>query len=273
MPSAIDLAERVHAVAVRLESTDLRPGPAVDDLFSELVSLTGGIRPSQAEEVLRILGPRVDTIRRLCAAGESELEMAWSLRIAESSDPWQELLAFPYTKNYRDLVALELAALAGVGVVPRSVAMLGSGPLPLTGVVMAHDHDLEVQLVDRDDECLSRGAALVDALNLPRASSVRADVLEDDLDLSGFDVVVFAALVGSDGLEKRAALSRVARSMRPGTHLLVRSAVGLRELLYPPASVYGVPGLTMLVELHPHHDVVNSVLVARRDDVATDAGR
>jgi hypothetical protein len=51
--------------------------------------------------------------------------------------------------------------------------------------------------------------------------------------LRSFDVVCLAALVGMDVPEKRGILISVSARMREGALLCVRSAVGLRSLLYP----------------------------------------
>ena len=265
MISAHALTARIHSAADTLEASDLRPGPAVDAAFTELVSLSLGPREADASAVLSLLGARVDSIRDLCAAGETELESVWSDRICLAADPWAELALFPYLANYRDLVSLELGVLHALGVRPRSAVMLGSGPLPLTGLVMAAYHGLDVVLVDRDTDCLRRGRAVADALGITGIHHVLADA-QDELpaEVSEVDLVLQAALVGAHGPAKRAVVQGLAAAMRPGTHLLVRSAAGLRELLYPPVSLVGLPEFTMLVEVHPHHEVVNSVLVARR---------
>lgn len=263
-----NLADRIDTVADVLAATDLRPGPVVDSAFSELVNLALECREPVAGEVLTLLGPRVESIRRLCAAGESELENAWADRIVDATDPVSELERFPYLGNYRDLVALEVGALHGLGVRPRTGVMLGSGPLPLTGLLMAAEHGMEVTLVDRDEECLERGERLVRALGVAGVTSVLADVeVGLPAEVAAADLVLQAALVGADDAAKGGVLAGLAAAMRPGAHLVVRSATALRELLYAPAVVHGVPGLTMLLEIHPHHDVVNSFLVARRDEL------
>jgi len=51
--------------------------------------------------------------------------------------------------------------------------------------------------------------------------------------LEDTDVVYLAALVGSTQLEKEKLLVGVASRMKAGSLLLVRSAHGLRTLLYP----------------------------------------
>lgn len=266
MISSREIAARIDDVAGTLALTDLRPGPVVDRAFQELVSLSLSAREPAAGEVLSALGARVETVRHLCAAGESELESAWADRVAAAADPTTELERFPYLRNYRDLVALELGVLGGLGVRPRTAVMLGSGPLPLTGLLMAAEHGLEVVLVDRDALCLERGERLARSLGVQGVSSVLADVETDlPVEVEQADLVLQAALVGSDDAAKRRVLVRLAGTMRPGAHLVARSAAGLRELLYAPATLHDVPGLTMLLEVHPHHDVVNSVLVARCD--------
>ena len=52
---------------------------------------------------------------------------------------------------------------------------------------------------------------------------------------------------------------------RPGTLLLVRSARGLRTLLYPEVDVNRLGGWRPLAVVHPFTEVVNSVIVAERN--------
>lgn len=267
MPSSpVAVAERVCELVARLESTDLQPSAVVNAAFEELVGLTMGCRGAAAEDVLRLLGPRAEEVRRLCADGESALEAYWSRRITAAECAWSQLERFPYTDHYRQLVALEIAAVRAVGGATSRAVLVGAGPLPLTGVILASEYGAEVVLVDRDRASLQQGEAVADALGLSeRVSSVCADVETEQLDLCRTDLVVHAALVGQDGLAKRNALGRIRDTMQAGAHLVVRSAVGLRVLLYPPAVMHDVDGLALLLEMHPHHEVLNSVLVARRE--------
>jgi nicotianamine synthase len=85
--------------------------------------------------------------------------------------------------------------------------------------------------------------------------------------LAGCDVVVVAALVGHTRGQKRAVLRTVGRALDPGAYLVVRSAHGLRSLLYAVVELGDVAeaaGCVPQVLVHPLGDVVNSVLVARR---------
>jgi hypothetical protein len=88
-----------------------------------------------------------------------------------------------------------------------------------------------------------------------------ADVL--DVDLAGYDVVVLAALVGSTAAEKSAMLLRLSGMLDPGTLVLVRSARGMRTLLYPEVDPAEMPGFEVLDVVHPGDDIINSAIVAR----------
>jgi hypothetical protein len=54
----------------------------------------------------------------------------------------------------------------------------------------------------------------------------------EECDLAGFDVVYLAALVGTEQGEKEQLLADVEAKMREGSILVVRSARGLRKVLY-----------------------------------------
>lgn len=243
---------------------DLRAGPEVDRLFDRLVRL---VLTAPAETVPAVLGhveiqrlaPR---LRALCARAEGELEQAWADRIVAAPSPRDELARFPYFGNYRQLSRMEIGILASA--LPRrvrSVAFVGSGPLPLSSLYLAGDLDVHVDSLDRDPVALAAGARVAAALGYDALCFREADVL--DADLTGYDVVVVAALVGETADAKRRILGRLALTMRPGALLLVRSARGLRTLLYPPVEPAALDGFETLAEVHPVNDVINSAILAR----------
>lgn len=238
-------------------------------MFGRLVELCTSAGDGTARDVLarRESTELVRSLREVSSRGETQLEQHWAKEVASAEDAWAALHRFPYLDNYRDLVRVELAALTAIGApAPPSVAVLGAGPLPLTGLVLAHDHGARVINVDCDAQACAMGAEVTSALSLSHlVRTVHADAADAGFhaEVAGADLVVLAALVGEDNAGKRAVLEALARTLHPQTTLLVRSAHSMRTALYPQISADELHGFRPLLEVHPWNDVVNSVLVAR----------
>jgi len=260
---------------------ELAPSPTVNRLFGRLVQICTRHDPAAAHRVLtderiRRIAPQ---LRSLCADGESELEKAWAARVLVAPDPSAELARFPYVGNYQELIRLELHALAGagheVGAV-RRICFVGGGPLPLTALQLHRATSAAITIVDRDSDAIELAAQVVHRLGRPTANGgpgpfalVRADAQTGEglaSAVQGCDVVMLAALVGLDREGKRRAIAHLAEVLAPGVRVVMRSAEGLRTLLYPMTEVCDVrdAGLQPELLVHPLGEVVNSVLVARR---------
>lgn len=260
----VTTARTLCDVADRLtEQSSLRPGPEVDALFGRLVATVVGTPHHHASEVLSYAGvrDRMPRLRDLSARGEGELERFWTDRICDSADPAEELARFPYLDNYRRLVQMELGVLAAALHRPlTSVAIVGSGPLPLSAYFLAGP-GVTVEGFDNDAQAVAASRRIIEATGV---DGVRVHHVDGaDADLSGHQVVVLAALVGSTPHEKARILARIRASMAPGAILLARSARGLRTLLYPPLATSALEGWELLNVIHPVNDIINSVVVAR----------
>jgi nicotianamine synthase len=154
------------------------------------------------------------------------------------------LLTFPYHSNYTDLVRMELNALASVkpDFIPRSFAILGSGPLPLTSLCICHQlnssHDninITCHNVDKNAMAISSSTNLCRILGLAESEMCFqcADADSVDVDLRAFDVVYLAAMVGHSSRHKHSMLADMVKRMRPGGLVVLRSTHSLRRLLYP----------------------------------------
>jgi hypothetical protein len=264
-PATVELRHLYERLA---EAPSLVPGAEVDGAFGRLVELVLALGGAEAAAVLA--DPTVQAIRprlqRLCAAGETELERAWATRITTSRCPTRELERFPYVENYRLLTRLEWSVVTGVGPCgwrPRRVAFVGSGPLPLSSVLLARDHGAVVDSFDRDRRAVRQARDLLDALALPGVRVLEADALRCP-DLRPYDVVMVAALVGDTPSAKRAALGQVQARMRPGALLAARSAHAARSLLYPVLDLDALADFELLSVVHPLNQVINSIVVARK---------
>jgi len=269
-----DRIVRLHERLSRLAS--LAPAPEVNALFQELVQVCvnaddRAAPPVVADTRIRRLRPN---LLSLCSQGESLLELTWAHRVLEAADPRAELGRFTYLENYQRLSRLELHALAGAGHVPRPggrVCFLGGGPLPLSALLMHRELSAVVDVVDNEPQAADLARRLLGRLAPgPGLRVTQADAMSAaDMAqlLAGCDVVVVAALVGHTRMQKRAVLHAVGRALDPGAYLVLRSAHGLRSLLYPvvePGDVTEAAGCVPQMLVHPLSDVLNSVLVARR---------
>ncbi|KAG0169260.1 putative 26S proteasome regulatory subunit [Apophysomyces sp. BC1034] len=252
--------------------TSLKPNSHVNALFTRLVQLCV-LQYGQdvTNRVLRhpsiqaLTGP----LRAICSSGEYLLEWHWAEKLVSLCNEGvvDPLPQFVYYNNYVGLSRLELHALEGVGATLTRVVFLGSGPLPLSSILMAQQCSKirHIDNIDNNRQAIAISAQLIQSLGM-------ADRLKfHEVDAGKFagyaeaDVVIMGALVG-DGQQKMEFLKRIGKQMKPGAVVMVRSAHSLRKLLYPSVDAFDVNacGFETLAEVHPHNDVVNSVLIASR---------
>ena len=123
----------------------------------------------------------------------------------------------------------------------KSIAVLGSGPLPLTSICISQALENRgcrpvcIHNIDRDRLAITKSLRLSHALGYTEKSMSFqcADALSETLSLDQFDVVYLAALVGTCHGHKHDIIASVAKRMSPGALLVARSAHSLRSLLYP----------------------------------------
>ncbi|KAL1920044.1 uncharacterized protein VTP21DRAFT_1190 [Calcarisporiella thermophila] len=256
--------EHVHSELARQSS--LEPCEVVNALFTQLVTFC--IRPYPLtrqlikEPLFHVLTKK---LQPLCSEGEFRLERHWARRICDGSGVEE----FPYYGNYVDLTRMEvhaLEAVAGDRVTRwRRAVFIGSGPLPLTSILLQkHFPDIRVDNVDLDSEACKLGAGVAQSIGVQEMNFHNADALDYE-DLRDADLVILAALVGKTREEKRRFVEHLSQCTRSGTYVLLRSAHGLRTLLYPVVEPEDLEThFRTLLVVHPHTNVVNSVVVAQR---------
>ncbi|GFP80351.1 nicotianamine synthase [Phtheirospermum japonicum] len=148
---------------------------------------------------------------------------------------------------------------------PARVAFLGSGPLPLTSIVLA-SHHLRSTVFHNFDVDASANAMASRLVGPDPDLRERMSFFTDDamsVPLGEYDVVFLAALVGMEIEEKVRVVEHLARSMAPGAILVARSAHGARAFLYPVVESRHLRGFEVVSVFHPTDEVINSVVVAR----------
>lgn len=265
------LVQRISEIYERISKLgSLSPSEEVDGLFTELVHACIPVVPIEVCE----LSPEVQAMRtkliKLCGEAEGLLECHYSDLLASFDNPFDHLDLFPYYNNYLKLSHLEYTLLARHAPAPGRVAFVGSGPLPLSSIVLAAHHmpaSAQIDNYDIDAAANARARRLVrgDGDLAARLAFHTADVMDVTLALRGYDVVFLAALVGVERKEKARVIEHLARHMAPGAVLVARSAHGARAFLYPvvdPAE--DLKGFEVLTVHHPADEVINSVIVARK---------
>jgi nicotianamine synthase len=263
-----ELKERILSLYTVLTSAhSLSPAPNVNAAFTSLVQLTSGVSADVAidvlsdAEIINIL----PTLRAMCSEGEGHLESYWAMKIIESEHPTIALEDFPYYGNYLKLTEMEYRSLSLIGNRPlKRVLFIGSGPLPLSAILMAQQFGLTVDSIDNDASAVDISTKLINRLGLGNALSIRqADAVSYE-HYGYYDAVFLASLVGLDPDAKQTIIATIQKQMKQGGLLIARTAHGLRTLLYPEIDIDLIKGLDAQVIIQPLNEVVNSVIILEK---------
>lgn len=251
---------------------NLNPSEDVNTLFTKLVLTC--IPPSSID--VTKLCSRLQEMRskliKLCGEAEGLLESHFSSILGSFENPLDHLTVFPYYSNYLKLSLLEFTILnqhwCPKKGVPKRVAFLGSGPLPLTSIVLASYHLTDACFHNYDIDPLANYKASCLLSSNPDLSKrmffYTTDVMNVTSALQDYEVVFLAALVGKDKSEKVGVIDHLAKYLAPGAILMLRSAHGARGFLYPVIDPSDLRGFQVLSVFHPNDDVINSVIIARK---------
>ncbi|WP_338521095.1 nicotianamine synthase family protein [Candidatus Nanosynbacter sp. BB002] len=251
------------AIKTVMNLHDFVPSPDVNAAFSSLVAsvVQATALPTWCnDEVCR-------EVQRRCSLSESEMEMYWSRRITGSARPQQELETFWYIDNYRELVRREIGLMGGSGLMLSNssrVAMIGSGPLPLTAWCLWHQTGAAVDLVDVAPVALTQSRELARAIAWPVGECLLADGAAVALPDSAYDVMYVAGLAGDSVEAKQQIIDNILPALRPGGRIIVRGAHGAKTLLYPAFDPNSLRRVQLLVEYNPDDDIINSVYVYKK---------
>ncbi|KAA8527382.1 hypothetical protein F0562_034903 [Nyssa sinensis] len=252
-----------------LKLENLIPSTHVDTLFTQLVLTC--IAPSPID--VSKLSKRVQEIRsnliKLCGEAEGLLESHFSTIIGSNENPFNHLNIFPYYSNYLKLSQLEFTMLSNhfTGL-PNQIAFIGSGPLPLTSIMLASYHLRTTFFHNYDIDSLANSKALRLVSSHPDLSKRMffhtADIMNVTNNLKEYEVVFLAALVGMSKEQKAQVIDHLGKHMAPGALLVLRSANGARAFLYPVIDPCDLQEFEVLSVYHPTDEIINSVIIARK---------
>ncbi|GMJ11166.1 nicotianamine synthase 3, ARABIDOPSIS THALIANA NICOTIANAMINE SYNTHASE 3 [Hibiscus trionum] len=266
-----EVVQKVCELYDQISSLDsLKPSKDVNMLFTQLVLTCMPPSPIDVTKLCNKIQETRSNLIRLCGEAEGHLESHFSTILASYENPLLHLNVFPYYSNYLKLSRLEFDILTEhcSGHVPSNVAFVGSGPLPLTSIVLASSHLTTTRFhnYDIDPSANAKAVRLVSSdPDLSRRMFFHTTDIMDVTDaLRDYDVVFLAALVGMNKDEKVRVVDHLAKYMAPGALLMLRSAHGARAFLYPVVDPCDLRGYEVLSIFHPTDEVINSVVIARK---------
>jgi nicotianamine synthase len=230
----------------------------VNALFSALVAIV--INPTSKET---LSAKKCRCLQTICSHAEYELEKYWAKEIISGN---KHLVDFPYLKNYRDLTRLEWNALDScTDHHHHNVLFIGSGPLPMTAIMLAKEHGVQSTLVDNSAEAAALSRKLIKTLGLEHfIKVVKADGATFKK-VENFNVIFVAALAGVNAAQKMRVFANIKTNTSPHCHIIARSSWGKRKFLYAPLPQRVYSLFTPLIEITPYNEIVNSVVILKNN--------
>lgn len=212
----------------------------VEPLYAELDGLMQSADRSLhslvfADRGILAVEPKLHRIRA-CYEFDKEIDEAQAL--LTGGDVGTKLTHMIEHQSFWTLPPAVIEALAGC----KIVAVLGSGPLPLTALTIASALDSHVTCIEREPAAFEIGSRLIELSNCSKnIRSVAANV-EELGDLGDYDAIAATVLLGVSlqdhhGEPKAALVEHILQRMRPGAPLILRDPFGLGRLFYPAANL------------------------------------
>ncbi|MEW9673846.1 nicotianamine synthase family protein [Ammoniphilus sp. 3BR4] len=248
---------------------DLSPrNPMINETLTHLVKCVSLMfTESETKRILADL--HIQRIRngmmKKLAQAETEMEFYYAQEFARKpSLSLDDLKRFLYWDNYEALIETEIRGLQASDLPytlqpGESVAFVGSGPLPLSAVILAYKVGGRMTCIDVDERACESAKKLIMGLGLEGEIFVECTAGENH-DYGRHPLIFMASLVPN----KAEVISRI-RLTREDAVLAVRSADGVRELLYEPVDEkeLSAMGCTLKGRTYADSKIINSTLFYR----------
>jgi hypothetical protein len=194
-----------------------------------------------------------DAISTFRSEYTAELEVDQANSILKSRDPWETLTNFRYLPNYIQLARTESW---GAGLKPgNTVLFIGSGPLPLTLIVLCHQHGTRGIGIEQYPERAELSRRVLEKLGLSRGIRV---INGNHLTLP-LEETPELIMVAAQAEPKNEIFDHLASVLPAGTKISYRTyEKGLRRMLDTFAR-YELPGrLREYLRVHPEPPANNT---------------
>jgi len=194
-----------------------------------------------------------DAISTFRSQYTAELETEQANSILNSRDPWKTLTDFTYLPNYIQLARTESR---GAGLKPgNTVLFLGSGPLPLTLIVLCHQHGTRGIGIEQDPERVELSRQVLEKLGLSNQIRIISGNHQTLPLTDAPDLIMVAA----QAEPKKEIFDHLADVLPAGTKISYRTyEKGLRRML-DTFYRYELPGqLREYLRIHPEPPANNT---------------
>ncbi len=221
----------IHSVIADFDREETYPTPSnhLNTVFRRLDQLIAlDVDDVTTEAILSNSGltSAFDVITRFRSRYTAELEIEQANAILDSSDPWRSLKGFDYFSNYIQLARTEFH---GAGLkAGDTVLFLGSGPLPLSLIVLCREYGLKGIGIEQEKERVELSRKVIGRLGL----SNEIEILDGNQFTLPLEEPVDLIMVAAQAEPKSAIFSYLAEVLPAGTMISYRIyEKGMRRLL------------------------------------------
>jgi nicotianamine synthase len=249
-----------------LAEPDLFPRQSVNHLFEELI---GCGRNNEKVEAQWLLANRA-VFNQLCAEGEALLEKYWVEKFLLKGDlQIGDLREFQYFQNYEGLSEWEIDLIVKYSQnFPKKILLVGSGSLPLSAILMSWKAGVSVECWDCDSAAVEKSVELVKRLGVEDRITVKLKDFFLEKDFKNFDLVLMAALVGINELDKIKVVKHLEKYLLDGQVVLLRTVEKLKTLFYQPVELEWLRDFKNVQIFNPDDfdksEIINSVILAKK---------
>lgn len=241
------------------------PTPKINLLFNKIILIINKTNSNDSDCILRdkrILAIKGD-LQKISAVAESELELLWAQKIIANNFPLQEIKKFPYYQNYQKLVNYEISEITQCSLHnTHEILFVGSGPLPLSAILFSKIN-LNIHCIDSNLKAVDISRKLVHKISANHLIRCSHKNIYEIKDFSGYQVIFLASLVGNDNSEKIDIINHITQYAKEETHIVLRDADGLVELIYPAINQNKLKKIKIIKKIQAPEGVINSIIISK----------
>ncbi len=245
----------------------LKPSEKINATLSELVRIVQNASSRHSKDILsdeKIRSVSND-LRTMSSHAEFELELFWSKKAVASDDAERTLGEFPYYSNYDKMTDLEIESMRLCDVHENHKALfVGSGPLPLSSILMARKCGILIDNLDMDEDACDLSRRLIENVGLSdKIQTLKGNIL-DMHDLSQYQTIFIAALAGASEKEKTDVIDHVVAKSGKHAHIVMRSVSDLGTLLYLEITPTHLRDMEVIRRSERTRDFINTIIIGKK---------